>query len=67
MKDKIKIIDNAVLKTKHKEYDKLSADHLEKEGNKLDKVVVKRRKDGTVQLFVSYYKKEEMPTVEDKN
>ena len=34
MKDKIKIIDNAVLKTKHKEYDKLLADHLEKEGNK---------------------------------
>ena len=66
MKDKIKIIDNAVLKTKHKEYDKLLADHLEKEGDKLEKVVVKRRNDGTIQIFVSYYKGEEMPTTEEE-
>lgn len=62
----VKIIDNAELKTDNEKYDKLLADHLEKEGDKLEKVVVKRRNDGTIQIFVSYYKGEEMPTTDEE-
>ena len=62
----VQIIDNAELKTDNEKYDKLLADHIKKEGDKLEKVVVRRRADGTVQLFISYYKDEEMPTTDEE-
>ena len=62
----VKIIDNAELKTANEKYDKLLADHLEKEGDKLEKVKVKRRADGTIQLFISYYKDEELPSTDEE-
>ena len=62
----VQIIDNAELKTDNEKYDKLLADHIKKEGDKLEKVVVKRRNDGTIQIFISYYKDEEMPTTDEE-